>query len=584
MCGIFGYSYLQKNELDKAHSALHTITHRGPDGWGYILENNVYCGHRRLSILDLSENGKQPMEHNGVYLTVNGEIYDFQKLRSELEKDYKIKFKSSSDSEVILHGYINWGIDKLLERIDGIFALSIYDSNIDEIFIARDHAGIKPLYYSLIDGNLGWASELKALEEFHGKENLAIDYTAIYDFLSYFCIPSPKSMYENIHKLEGGYYASFNTKTKELTKKQYWDIPVNRGITNVSEAKQLIRKTIHTAVKEQMVADVPLGAFLSGGTDSSIVCYEAMQLTNKLTTCSISFEDKNVDESKYSQQVAEVIKSNHVIDAMNHNLVNQNFDMLRTLFDEPFGDTSAFPTYAVSKLAKKHMTVVLTGDGGDELFGGYNNYQEWFQKLTPALGFLFPIRHIVSWLKNNTKGKIHSFTRKVEIFTILCPMERQIRLRGGLLHTDKFKQEFRKKYNIPENYDDTWYLKQFYRKDLPLRSRAMYMDFKTTMSDSILAKVDRTSMAVAVEARTPLLSKKVIEAAWKISEDVLYIDNELKGVLKSAYVEHLPKNCLYRKKQGFSLGKALAGDKLYRSGKLLPITILEELYPKVLTK
>ena len=582
MCGIFGVSNIQKNELEKAHSSLHTLTHRGPDGWGYTLENKVYLGHRRLSILDLSENGKQPMEYGGVYLTVNGEIYGFAKLRSELEHKYDVKFKSTTDSEVLLHGYIHWGIDKLLERIDGIFALTIYDSNIDKIFIARDHAGVKPLYYSLINNDLAWASELKALEEFHGKENLAIDYTAIYDFLSYFCIPSPKSLYQNIYKLEAGYYATFDTKTHKLEKTKYWDIPINRSITDIEKAKKLIQISIQDAVREQMVADVPLGAFLSGGTDSSIVCFEATKLTKNLTTCSISFDDDNVDESKYSNKVAKLIYSNHVIDAMNHNLVNENFKLLKDLFDEPFADTSAFPTYMVSELAKKHMTVVLTGDGGDELFGGYNNYNQWFQKLTHKLGFLFPLRPFVSWLKNNTGGVIHQLARKIEIFTILCPMERQIRLRGGLIHTDKYKKQFRKKYNIPENYDDTWYLKQFYREDLSPISRAMYLDFKTGMTDSILTKVDRTSMAVAVEARTPLLSKKVIETAWKISEDILFIDDELKGILKSTYKNDLPADCLYRKKQGFSLGKALKGDKLYRNNKLLPITILETLYPEVL--
>lgn len=582
MCGIFGFSQLAKKDLETAHAALHTLTPRGPDGWGFELENDVYCGHRRLSILDLSENGRQPMFANGVYLTVNGELYDFFTLRDELKEKHGVKFKSTSDSEVLLYGYIHWGMEALMERIDGIFALMIYDTNKQQILLARDHAGIKPLYYSLMDGKLGWASELKALEKFHGKENLSIDYTAVYDFLSYGTVPSPKSLYQDIHKLEPAHYAVFDLNTKELTKHKYWDIPVDRSITDELEAKKLIQQTIHTAVEEQMVADVTLGAFLSGGVDSSIVCYEALQLRDNLITCSIRFDDPAVDESRFSQKVADVIGSQHIIDDMNHNLVNDNFEMLRTLFDEPFADTSAFPTYAVSALAKKHMTVVLTGDGGDELFGGYNNYQQWFQKLTPALGFLFPFRGLVSWFKNHTHGKLHNLFRKIEIFTILCPMERQIRLRGGLLKTDTFKKAFRKKHNIPETYDDTWYLKQFYRKDLPLRSRAQYMDFHTTMTDTILAKVDRTSMNVAVEARTPLLSKKVIETAWKISEDLLYKDGELKSILKATYADKLPHECLYRSKQGFSLGKAKQADKLHFDETPLWVRLLQQLYPEVL--
>ena len=202
MCGIFGVTSLNENALDNAHNALHTLEHRGPDGWDFIHENEVYLGHRRLSILDLSENGKQPMMKDGVYLTVNGEIYNFKELNNILSEKHDVKFKSGSDSETILHGYIHWGIEELLNKIEGMFAFSIYDSTTGEIHIARDHVGIKPLYYSLQNDGFSWGSELKALESFYGKINLNIDYTAVYDFLSYLHVPSPKSLYQNILTLK----------------------------------------------------------------------------------------------------------------------------------------------------------------------------------------------------------------------------------------------------------------------------------------------------------------------------------------------------------------------------------------------
>ncbi|HEX2859837.1 MAG TPA: asparagine synthase (glutamine-hydrolyzing) [Alphaproteobacteria bacterium] len=582
MCGLFGYSNVAKTTLKKAHAALNTLEHRGPDGWSFALEQGVYSGHRRLSILDLSSNGTQPMQAKGVTLTANGEIYNFKELRIELERKHKVKFSSDSDSEVLLHGYICWGIEVLLERIDGMFAFIIHDSINKKIILARDHAGIKPLYYSTIGGDLGWASELKALVSYHGKKNLHIDHTAVYDFLSYLCIPSPKSLYRNIHKLEPAHFATFDLQTGKLHKKRYWNLPVSRNITDEKTAVALVQKTIAASVEEQLVADVPVGTFLSGGVDSSIVSYEASRHVKKLTTCSIGFADASVDETGYALQVSKLIGSRHLTRQMNQSMINKQFGKLREWFDEPFGDASAFPTYQVSALAAENMTVVLTGDGGDELFGGYRHYQEWFQALTPWLGFLFPLRGPVSWLKNNGPRPLRSLFRKAEIFTLLDPLERQIRLRGGLLKTDNFKRKFRKKYNMPENYDELWYVKRFYRPDLPLKSRAMYLDFHTFMHDAILTKVDRTSMAVAIETRVPFLSKAGIASAWQISEKLLFKDGILKGLLKSAYSKKLPHGCLYRQKQGFAVGSTQKTDKLALNGRSLPENILQKLFPELL--
>lgn len=580
MCGIFGVTGLDDKLLDKAHTSLHTLTHRGPDGWDYIHSNNIYLGHRRLSILDLSKNGKQPMSKDGVYLTVNGEIYNFKELNKELVNNHGVELLSSSDSETLLHGYIHWGIEKLLERIEGMFAFSIYDSNTGEIHIARDHAGIKPLYYSLQDNSLSWASELKALENYYGKSNLDIDYTAIYDFLSYSYIPSPKSLYKNIFKLEAAHYGTYNIAKNSFIQKRYWELPINRHISNFDIATKNVKLAIEREVKSHLIADVSIGTFLSGGVDSSIISYEVSRLVKVLNTCSIGFDDEKVDETEFSKLVADKIGSEHVTDYMDHNIVNSNFSMLRTLFDEPFGDTSAFPTYAVSKLAHQNMTVVLTGDGADELFGGYGHYTCWYQMLTPYLGVFAIFRPLISYLKNMEFGCVSNIAKKIEIFSIVNPLERRIRLSGGLLKTDKFKKRFRNKFDIPESYNDTWHTEKYYRKDLPLKSRSMYLDFHTSMSDDILCKVDRASMANSIETRVPFLSKSIVKCAWEIEENLLFKGNELKGLLKLLYINNLPKKCLYRSKQGFSLGATESNDELHIDSKVLPVMILEKLFKK----
>lgn len=589
MCGIFGHSSVSKKNLEQAHKALNTLAHRGPDGWSFAHANEVYTGHRRLSIIDLSSNGTQPMVAKGVYLTVNGEIYNFKELRRELEKAHGAAFHSNSDSEVMLHGYIHWGIDDLLDRVDGMFALSIHDANTGKIYLARDHVGIKPLYYSTFpnkDGvtTLGWASELVALSTLHAQDGLEYDMTAVYDFLTYLCVPSPKSLYKNIGKLEPGHVLSFDIKSGEYSKKRYWHLETPRNVTDSATAKAMVQEAITTSVKEQLVADVTVGTFLSGGVDSSIVSYEASREVPRITTCSISFADPNVDETRFSQMVAQQLGTDHIVRLVSQNLVNEQFGLMRTMFGEPFGDTSAFPTYQVSQLASENMTVVLTGDGGDELFGGYKHYTTWFMALTPWLGFLFPLRGIVSKVKNATapESALHKLARKIEIFTLLDPLERQVRLRGGLVRTDAFKQKFRKAFNIPDSYDDLWYVRPYYNTGLPVKSRAMYLDFHTYMTDGILTKVDRASMTVAIETRVPLLSKRMCETAWKLSEDVIFEDGELKGILKAMYADKLPRECLYRAKQGFSLGKAKRGDKLALDGKTLPEVLLGQLYPDLM--
>ncbi len=583
MCGIFGLTKLSAAKLEEAHTALHTLAHRGPDGWNFAHHESVYLGHRRLSILDLSANGTQPMVAAGVYLTVNGEIYNFPELRAELERDHGIRFTSNSDSEVLLHGYRCWGWQSLLERVDGMFALALYDSHRQVVLLARDHAGIKPLYYSTLNGQLAWASELKALVKFYGADSLKIDHTAVYDFLSYQYIPAPKSLYQQVFKLPPATALVYSLETQKITTHCYWQLPVGRTQNNPTIAAAQVQQVLTQTVNEQLMADVPLGTFLSGGVDSSIITYEAVQQAQgPLTTCSIGFADAAVDETTYAQSVATLLGTQHVTAQMDQAAVNAQFERLVSLFDEPFGDSSAFPTLQVSALAKQHMTVVLTGDGGDEVFGGYPHYQNRLMALTPWLGFLAPLRPLFSWLKQANFGALSTLARRLEIFSIWNPLERQIRWRGGLLKTDSFKRAYRQAFGISEDYDELWHYRAHDRPDLPWRSRAMYLDFHTVLPDGFLTKVDRASMAVALETRVPFLAKAVLAVAWQQTEAVLFQGGHLKGLLKALYHTRLPHACLYRTKQGFSVGRAKAGDALHLGGKALPEVMLRKLFPQLL--
>ncbi len=584
MCGIFGHTAVNVEEIERSHTALHVLTHRGPDSWHFEVAGDVYLGHRRLSILDLSEKGRQPMKAAGVYLTVNGEIYNYQALRQELIDSFGADFLSDSDSEVLLHGYIHWGIEELLERVDGMFALALFDSSRNEIFLARDHAGIKPLYYGLLDGQLSWASELKALERFYGPDSLTVDPTAVYDFMTYLYVPAPKSLYRNIFKLEPGHYLRYRIESGEAKSCRYWSLgdserqpPRDNGLAGD------LQEVLHRAVKNQLVSDVPVGFFLSGGIDSSIVCFEASRCIDQLSTFTIGNVDKAVDEAPYAKQVADQIGSSFFCEMFDQAVADENFPLMRSFYDEPFGDVSALPTNEVCKLARRHVTVVLTGDGGDELFGGYTQYREAERIFSTGGKNRSWLRPLVVGLKSYAPHRaIAKKAQRFETRTISDPIERWAKAKGGLLKTDPFKRRWASVNAIPKDYDDYWYFRKHDRPDLPPRSRAQYLDFHTYLHDSVLTKVDRASMTVSLEARVPFLSKEVIATAWAVPEAVRYEDGELKGILKRIYGDKLPREILFRKKQGFAIGSVKKTGKLYDRTKNLPRQILNRLFPELL--
>lgn len=550
MCGIFGYTGFKKEELEKARRSLNTLSHRGPDQWGDWYDDNIYIGHRRLSIIDLSENAKQPMEDHDIVIAVNGEIYNFKELRKELEAKYK--FRSLSDSEVLLHGYKEWGIDELLTKIDGMFAFCIYDRGKKNLYLVRDRVGIKPLYYSEINGCFAWSSELKALEKLYHKSILELDKTASYDFLTYLYIPTPKTYYKNVYKLEPAHYLEINLHSYTAKKVCYWQLKPQKKSISLQEAAISLRTLINKSVKEQLVSDVPIGFFLSGGIDSSIVVAEATKFTENVHTFTIGFGQNKCDEFEYAELIAKHFNTNHKQKLLDHSYVLNNLNRLKEWYDEPFADTSAFPTFLVSKFSRESSKVVLTGDGGDEVFGGYN----WYFKFSKLQENQFPVLKLLKPPVSALKGRFRNLligkkANRLENYLLCDDLVLYTKLMGGMLKEEKI--HYSKAWEIPKDYDDYWYFRKYYRINLPILTRLQFLDFHTYLHDDILTKVDRVSMAVSLEARVPLLSKEIIEFAFSIPYKLIFHGNTLKGLLKFAYKDILPDIILNRGKRGFSI-------------------------------
>ena len=580
MCGIFGCTQFSQEALPGAREALSTLKHRGPDQWGeQIFDEGVYLGHRRLSILDLSEHGKQPMysEEHQVAIMVNGEIYNYQNLKISLQDKYA--FKSSSDSEVVLYGYIEWGIDGLLERVDGMFAICVYDIKEAKIFLARDRVGIKPLYYAQQGEKFCWGSELKAIVSFFG-DGLKVDYTACYDFLTYLYIPSPKTLYKDVFKLEPAHYVTICLRKQELETRRYWLLDATVQEQTFEEATAQLSSLISKSVDEQMISDVPVGFFLSGGIDSSAVVCAASKLRGGISTFTIGFEDKEHDEREQAQLVATKFNTIHQSRELSQRAVDDMFSHLKAWYDEPFGDTSAFPTFLVSEFARETVTVVLTGEGGDELFGGYSWYKQYSRFRNARLPFAKFTSSMLTKLKRRCKNSlVRRVAGRLELHCIQDDLELYAKLMGGMIRSEK--EHYRNMFGIDSGYDDYWYFRKYYREDLPVRTRLQYMDFHTYLPDDILTKVDRVSMAVSLEARVPLLSKELVEFAFSLPEEVRYHKNSLKGVLKETFASELPSDLLNRKKMGFCLPPSVMSD-LVGSHSCRQVKILEELYPNIL--
>jgi len=552
MCGLFGFSGFHAGDLESAKNATKTLAHRGPDQSSAWYNNDVYMSHTRLSIIDTSVTGIQPMVNssNDVVVAVNGEIYNYRTIRQELlGKGYL--FKGSSDSEIVLHGYIEWGLEGLINLIEGMFAISIYDAVQNQIHLVRDRVGIKPIYYGVVRDRVFWASELKAIEKMCPNE-LQVDGTAIYDYLTYLYVPAPKTIYQEINKLEPATYITFQLDSNKVIKNKYWELSCRPITIELEEAKVRLRELIKKSVSAQMISDVPIGFFLSGGVDSSIVVAEASKLSDEVHSYAIGFDDSRHDETRYAEIVSKTLGIKCEKKILSKDDAKEMYGYMYKWFGEPFADTSAFPTYLVSKFARKNVKVVLTGDGGDEVFGGYNwylkfKYYQRFKKLFIP-GLKDPIEKIA---KNRKNIYVKKILNRLQYYCCYNEFETYTKLMSGMIASEKIN--YKSQLEIPDDYDDYWYFRKYYNNKLPMLTRMQYMDFHTYLPDDILTKVDRVSMAVSLECRVPLLSTELIEFSFSLPEKIRFDRNQLKGLVKSAYQDLLPAEILNRPKKGFSI-------------------------------
>jgi len=549
MCGIFGHKIEGNINLEKSIASLKTLVHRGPDQQNFYYDDKVFIGHCRLSILDLSNNGKQPMESEDCIITVNGEIYNYIELKKELELKYN--FKSQSDSEIILHGFKEWGLYDLIKRIDGMYSIVIYDKKKKQIHLIRDRYGIKPLYYRIKNNDFIWASELKAIKYQIKNEDLEIDNTAIYDYLTYLYIPTPKTLYKDVYKLTPAHVLSFDLATNESTITKYWELNTTEKPISIENATKLVKTLINNSVKEQMISDVPIGFFLSGGIDSSIVVATASEFSKKINTYSIGFDVEKHNETKYAKIISVLFNTYHHVSILKYSEADSLVKNMKQWYDEPFADTSALPTYLVSSFAKKNATVVLTGDGGDELFGGYDWYDRFIKYRKWRIRNLNFLKKPIAAIKKKYRYKIAGRIANQLEYRMLDDLELYVKLLGGLLKHEK--EAYRKQFNIPSSYNDYWYFEKFYETKLSLRKRLQYLDFHTYLHDDIFTKVDRASMAVSLECRVPFMKKELVEFAFSLPENITYYNENLKGLLKEAYIGILPGEILFRRKKGFSI-------------------------------
>jgi asparagine synthase (glutamine-hydrolysing) len=549
-------------EIDRAmlHRMNESQFHRGPVEGGLHLEPGLGFGHRRLSIIDLSS-GQQPLfnEDHSVVVVFNGEIYNFQALMAELQA-LGHSFRTHCDTEVIVHAWEQWG-EACVTRLRGMFAFTIWDRNAQTLFMARDRLGIKPMHYAFLpDGMLAFGSELKTLLCF---PNLSreIDPRAVEDYFAYGYVPEPRTIFSSALKLEPGHTLTLKVGQAAPPPKKYWDVPfAPHAPMRDDEMEAELVERLREAVSSHMIADVPLGAFLSGGVDSSaIVAMMAGLSKEPVNTCSIGFNDSSFDESVYAQQVAEQYHTNHqreIVDTDDYGLI----DTLAGLYDEPYADSSAIPTYRVCELARKRVTVALSGDGGDENFAGYRRHRfamgeekvRSMMPLTlrkPLFGMLGKVYPKADWAPQMFRAKT---TFEALARDLVEGYFHGVSIQADRVRDNLFSDQFRTRL---QGYRAIEVMRGHAAKaptDDPL-SIIQYIDMKTYLPGDILTKVDRASMAHALEVRVPLLDHQFVEWVSGLPSSSKLRNGEGKHVFKKALKPFLSDDILYRKKMGFSI-------------------------------
>lgn len=552
MCGICGFVSKKSITLDKLKEMNDTMYHRGPNDSGeeiFATMGGYYVGmaQRRLSILDLSMMGHQPMhsQNERLVITYNGEIYNFLELREQL-KDYP--FKSHCDTEVILAAYLKWGIS-CIDKFQGMFAIGLYDKETDDLYLVRDRIGKKPLYYWLDGENIVFASELKPIM-MHPDFEKRIRKDVVKKYMFQQCVNEPYAIFENVYKVEPGQILKFHQG--KLEKWKYWDIAEvhqrlsKQKVGTYDEAKEELKGILKNSVKKRMIADVPLGTFLSGGYDSSLVTAMAQEASeDKIKTYSIGFHEEKYNEAKYAKEVAEHLGTDHTELYIDEKAMFDMVDSIPKYYDEPFADSSQIPTMLVSELASRDVTVVLSGDGGDEFFCGYNIYDN--VKQAQALNFLGNMTYGICQLAPFQKmGLMDKLPFRVQVVAGNHDKETKTQI-GGSSYIRAIEKMIPAeglpfKFPIESKYHEAnW------------QERRMLLDEDTYLPGDILCKVDRASMKYSIESRCPILDVNVMEYSYRLPHEYKYANGVKKRILKDITYDYIPKSLLDRPKVGFGV-------------------------------
>ncbi len=586
MCGFAGFMLDHKSNKNSDHiiqNMIDVIDHRGPDDdgiWNDLTET-VFLGHKRLSIMDLSEAGHQPMHSFDQKFTIvfNGEIYNHFEIRSMLKKSLpeNFKWRGTSDTETLITAISLWGVEKTLCSGIGMFAFALWDHQKQLLVLARDRIGEKPLYFGRIDDAFLFASELKSLVAFPSFKN-SISKSSLKDYLRYNYIPAPASIYEGIHKLIPGSFAVIN-RNHSIEFKNYWS-PKNTFLeggknffTNDLDALKSIESHLINSVSAQMLADVPLGAFLSGGIDSSLVV-ALMQSQSKepIKTFTIAFQDASFNEAPFAKEVANHLGTDHYEILVTDKEVKEVIPKLASMYDEPFADSSQIPTHLVCKAARQKVTVALSGDAADELFGGYNRYT-WTPRIWRKISWIpFPIRKNLGLFVTAIPTSILDMFGT--LLNLMLPKNKKIYRFADKLHKmaarietsknlDEFCNSFAQVWSNPDDIIDMSghlqnYSHHIQPSDFDLEfndeiSKMMYRDLLSYLPDDILCKVDRAAMSVSLETRVPFLDYRVVELSSRIPIDMKIRHAKGKWIIRELLNKYVPEQIIDRPKSGFAI-------------------------------
>ncbi len=575
MCGINGYFSPAKKYNSSHIKAMNvSMAHRGPDAQGVFTDELVGLGHLRLSILDLSEGANQPMtSSSGRYIiSYNGEVYNFKEVRDELKKrNPNFHFKTNSDTEVLLEAFEVWG-SEMIQKFNGMFAIAIYDTFKNGLYLFRDRLGIKPIYYMWDGSNFLFASELKALKKIDGIK-LSIDKEAINLFLHLGYIPQPHSIYNEIKKFPSGSYAAITENKFEII--SYWEAASKikkEVLSDELEAKKKLKELLISSVEYRLISDVPFGTFLSGGVDSSLVTAIAKSVTSlPVKTFSIGFKEAKNNESGYARAVANHLKTQHTEFTVTEDDAKAIVPNLMNIYDEPYADSSSIPTLMVSELARKKVTMTLSGDGGDELFMGYGAYN-WSNKLnnTWLKYFHNPISFVLK----------HGDSRKQRVAELLN-YDKNVNLPAHIFSQEQymFSSSEIKKITTQNFYYKTEinYIKNKERK-LSSAEEQAFFDLNYYLKDDLLVKVDRATMHHSLETRVPLIDYRIVEFALNLDENLKQKNGIQKYLLKQVLYDYVPKEIFDRPKWGFSipLNQWLKNDLKYLIDKYLNVSVVEQ--------